>query len=489
MEATKTNYALTQRFCRLGRAHTKVIATIGPATENRLDELIQAGMDVARLNFSHGTPEDHRRRTTDIREAALRCNTPVAILADIRGPKMRLGTMPGGWKELEVGERMRLVEGDAVDTEDEIPFNVSGFSKALKNGDRVFLADGAVEMIVEEISGASHMARVRRGGRIGDRKGFHLPDADLKLKVPTDVDIVDLALAHEIGVDFVGVSFVSTAAELHEVRRLVPDAQIVAKIERAAALENLDEILEATDGIMVARGDLGVEVELEQLPMVQKSLLAASLKAGKFTITATEMLESMVDNSRPTRAEVADVANAVLDGTDCVMLSAETAVGKNALEAVETMDRIAGAVEASQRYLELPRVAFRSAEPTTSNAVALAAADAAKSLGISKIVCFTESGNTPRQLSRYRTSAEIIALSPHVTTLRRMTVLAHVRPIKFPQEDSLEAMLDGACRLLLERQIVARGENVIFVAGVPPGVARSTNLMKLHRIGDPIRLA
>ena len=481
--------SLTQRFCQLGHAQTKVVATVGPASEGLVDELIQAGMDIARLNFSHSTPDDHRRRTERIREAAARAKVPIGILADIRGPKMRLGCMPGGWKELEKGQRYRLIEGDSATEDDEIPFSFPGFFDAVHNGDRVFLADGAVELTVEDTTGSALLARVRRGGGIGDRKGVHLPDTELSLRVPTPEDIEDLVLARELGVDFVGVSFVSRADELREVRRLIPEAQIVAKIERAAALENLEEILEATDGIMVARGDLGVEVDLEQLPMLQKSLLNEALKIGKFTITATEMLESMVESSRPTRAEVADVANAVLDGTDAVMLSAETAVGRNPIHAVETMDKIAGAVEASQRYYDLPRVAFREAEPTTSNAVALAAADAAKALGISKIVCFTESGNTPRQLSRYRPLAEIIALSPHVTTLRRMTALAHVRPVMFPQEDSLEAMLDAACTLLVERQMVARGENVVFVAGVPPGVARSTNLMKLHRIGDPIRLA
>jgi pyruvate kinase len=262
----------------------------------------------------------------------------------------------------------------------------------------------------------------------------------------------------------------------------------VAKIERAAALENLDELLDATDGVMVARGDLGVELELEQLPMVQKTLIQAALKAGKFTITATEMLESMIHSSRPTRAEVTDVANAVLDGTDAVMLSAETAVGKHPVEAVEAMQRIARAVEASQRYHDLPRVGFRAAESTFSNAVALAAAQAAEALGVEHIICFTETGNTPRQLSRYRPHAEVIALSPHGRTLRHMSVLAHVRPVEFPHRPTLEDMLESASQELLARGAVKAGERVVFVAGVPPAVARSTNVLKLHRIGDPIKL-
>jgi pyruvate kinase len=285
------------------------------------------------------------------------------------------------------------------------------------------------------------------------------------------------------------VSFVSTAEEIRTVRAAAPDALIVAKIERFRALENLESLLNEADGIMVARGDLGVEVELEQLPLIQKTLIQAALRVGKFTITATEMLESMVESSRPTRAEVADVANAVLDGTDAVMLSAETAIGRHPVEAVATMDRIARAVEASQRYIELPRVAFRSSEPTFSNAVALAAAEAAEALKLGKIICFTETGNTVRLLSRYRPTAEIFALSPHRRTLSHMSVLAHVRPVPFSVEKNLENMLDRACRVLLERRLVALGEEVVFVAGVPPGVARSTNVMKLHRIGDPIKLA
>ena len=316
-----------------------------------------------------------------------------------------------------------------------------------------------------------------------------MPDSKLEMSVPTDQDRRDLELARELGVDFVGVSFVSNADEVALVRALVPEASIVAKIERAVALTNIEEILAASDGIMIARGDLGVEVELEEVPMVQKSLIHMALRAGKLTITATEMLESMVTSSRPTRAEVTDVANAVLDGTDAVMLSAETAIGKNARAAVATMDQIARAVEASQHYQDLPKVAFRSTEATFSNAAALAAAHSADALGIGKIICFTETGNTARLLSRYRPHAEIVALSPNPRTLSQISLLAHVRPTLCPPLPSLEDMLEQASQGLLKLGIVEPGEEVVFVAGVPPSVARSTNVLKLHRIGDPIRLA
>ena len=476
-------------YCRLGNAHTKVVATIGPSSEERIEEMIEAGMSVARINFSHGTQAEHRRRVARVRAAGDAAGVSVGILADLRGPKLRLGRFPEGAVVLAKGDRVRLREGDGIAEDGEILLDCPGVFRALAPGHRVFLADGAVELRVEESTGGDLVARVRRGGAIGDKKGVHLPDTGLELEVPTDLDRQDLELVRELDLDMVGVSFVSTAEEIRTVREAAPDALIVAKIERFRALENLEALLNEADGIMVARGDLGVEVELEQLPLIQKTLIQAALRVGKFTITATEMLESMVESSRPTRAEVADVANAVLDGTDAVMLSAETAVGRHPVEAVATMDRIARAVEASQRYIELPRVAFRSSEPTFSNAVALAAAQAAEALKLGKIICFTETGNTVRLLSRYRPTAEIFALSPHRRTLSHMSVLAHVRPVPFSVEKNLENMLDRACRVLLERRMVAQGEEVVFVAGVPPGVARSTNVMKLHRIGDPIKLA
>ncbi len=458
------------------------MATLGPASEDRIDELIAAGLSVARVNFSHGTPDDHRRRVRAVREASDRARRHVAILADIQGPKLRLSRFPEGKLLLRTDDRHVLREGTGLAAEGEILFHFSGFLGAVEIGDRVFLADGVVELSIEEKAGDHLLGRVTKGGWIGDRKGVHLPDTELDLEVPTAQDRIDLELARELEVDMVGVSFVAKGDELREVRSLIPDAQIVAKIERAAALTNLEEILEATDGIMVARGDLGVEIELERLPMVQKSLLQAALKAGKYTITATEMLESMVTSSRPTRAEVADVANAVLDGTDAVMLSAETAVGDHPVEAVATMAGIARAVEASSSYRELPRVEFRSTEPTAPNAVALAAVDAADALGLSRIVCFTESGATARLVSRYRPLADIVALSPHERTLRGMAVLAHVKPVPMPRQPSLEAMVEKACEVLRERGLVQESELVVIVAGVPPGTPQTTNMLKLHRV-------
>ena len=489
MEETPSSRRFTRRrLPSSGRSFTKIVATIGPASEAKIGELIDAGMSVARINLSHGDDEDVRRRVAALREVSALKGITLGILADIRGPKLRLGSFPGGALELEAGAEVRLTQNAGLARPGEIPVDFPGLLESLEAGQRVLLADGAVELVAEQKGPTALRARVTRGGAVGDGKGVHLPDSELQLELPTAEDVRDLELCHELDLDLVGVSFVSRAEEISAVRARVPEALVVAKIERAAALENIEELLDAADGVMVARGDLGVEVELEQLPMVQKALIHDALRAGKFTITATEMLESMVHSSRPTRAEVTDVANAVLDGTDAVMLSAETAVGKHPVEAILAMQKIARAVEDSKRYHDLPPVSFRSSEPTFSNAVALAAAQAAEALGLEKIICFTETGNTPRQLSRYRPQAEIFALSPHVRTLRHMTCLAHVRPLEFPHKPTLEDMLEGASGELLGRGLVQPGERVVFVAGVPPAVARSTNVLKLHRIGDPIKL-
>jgi len=331
-------------------------------------------------------------------------------------------------------------------------------------------------------------AVVTRSGPIGDRKGVHLPDTTLDLHVPTERDLADLELCRELAVDMIGVSFVVHEDELARVRDLAPGAFVIAKIERKPALINIHSLLRESDGIMVARGDLGVEMPAERLPLIQKSLISEALRAGRFAITATEMLESMVTASRPTRAEVADVANAVFDGTDALMLSAETAVGKHPVEAVRTMRRIAFAVESSRRYREIRREGFRTSESDFSNATALAAVRAAEALGIHRIACFTESGNTVRQITRYRPNAEVTALTPNEATRRKLSVLAHVRAIDFPRLVTLEDMLETACRMLVEQGLATMGQELVFVAGIPLGVTRSTNLMKVHRIGQSVQM-
>jgi pyruvate kinase len=473
---------------RSSRPHTKIVATLGPASEERIGELIDAGMSVARINFSHGHIDEHRRRVELVRRDAAGRMTGVGILADLPGPKMRLGRFENGERRMRAGEVVRVSQGDGVADAGEVLFNFSGYLDAVQPGHRMVLADGLVELTVEEVRGDEIIALVRRAGVLGDRKGVHLPDSPVAYELPTAEDRLHIETARELGVDFLGVSFVGRAEELAEIRRLAPEPQLVAKIERKAALFRLDSILQESDGVMVARGDLGVEIELEQVPMLQKRLLAESLGLGRFTITATEMLESMVTSSRPTRAEVNDVANAIFDGTDAVMLSAETAVGRFPVEAVETMARIATAVEVSELYRDLPRVDFREQERDVPNALAMAVVRAAEALDVSRIVCFTETGNTVRLISRYRPQAEVVALSPNASTVDRASILAHVRPMLIRRERNVEDMLFMASKTLEERGICRRGEDILFVAGVPPGVAKSTNMIKHHRIGEDFRL-
>jgi pyruvate kinase len=470
------------------RSHTKIVATIGPASEARIGDLIAAGMSVARINFSHGSEDDFLRRVKKIRSEADARMTPVGILSDIQGPKMRMGRFQGGEAALKAGDLVRLREGGGIAPNSEVLFDFGGFMDAVHVGHRIILADGQVEVVARTIEKDAIVGEVTRGGHVGDRKGVHFPDSRIVYELPTEQDKRNLQLAREAGVDMIGISFVSKPEEVKAVRALAPEALMVAKIERMAALENLDELLTESDGIMVARGDLGVEAELEQLPLIQKSLITSALRAGKFTITATEMLESMIESSRPTRAEVTDVANAVLDGSDAIMLSAETAVGEYPVEAVATMARIARAVEHSQRYHDMPHPAFRTSEANFANAVALAAVQATEALNITKIVCFTETGNTVRLISRYRPSAEVIALSPHQRTCNHMSVLAHVRPILFRRERSLEDMLYMASEMLVVRNMAQYGDVIVFVAGVPAGIARTTNVMKLHRIGEEVKM-
>ncbi|MEL6714209.1 MAG: pyruvate kinase [Planctomycetota bacterium] len=468
---------------------TKIVATIGPGSEDRLGELIDAGLSVARLNFSHGTADEHRRRMTKIRAASADRMTPIAVLADLPGPKMRTGTFPGGSVPLAVGDVVRIKAGGNEAAPGEVYINVPDVVEEVEPGHRIFLADGQLMLVARSKDKDSIEAEVLRGGPVGNRKGVHLPDSNVRYDLPTDEDRELIQLARELGVDMLGVSFVGHASELEEIRGLAPGIQLVSKIERKTALSNLDEILESTDGLMVARGDLGVEMELEKLPLVQKQILRRAVAAGVYTITATEMLESMIEASRPTRAEVTDVANAVLDGTDAVMLSAETAVGKHPVEAVRTMARIARRAEDSEIYDARPRLESAPESGSFTRATAMAAVHVANEVDVGRIVCFSETGNTVRLISRFRPRAEIIALSPRPDTVRQCSVLAHVRPLLFRREESIEAMIDTASDLLLARRIVEMGERVVFVAGVPVGFARSTNLLKLQRIGEDARFA
>jgi pyruvate kinase len=463
---------------------TKIIATLGPASASAeaVRGLVAAGMDVARLNFSHGDHATHRQLADWVRQAAREAGRPIALLQDIQGPKIRVGVFPGGAVELEKGEEIVLLAGTAAGAPGRIPIDYPFLIEDVQPGEEVLLADGQIRLRVLAAEAGALRAAVLTGGILGDLKGVAFPHSDLRAPAVTDKDRLDLAFGRELGVDLVAASFVRSAEDVRQVIELAGGATpVIAKIELAAGYQQLDAILEAAHGVMVARGDLGVQLPLQKIPLVQLDILARAKAAGRVAITATEMLESMTTAARPTRAEVTDVASAILAGTDAVMLSAETAIGRHPARVVEVMDVICREIEGSlgvsraDHLLEL--------EERFPSATAKAAVNAAGSLGIETIVAFTESGSSARLLSKYRPLARIVAFTPEATTFRRMALYWGVQPFMFDRLGSTDEMIDFAERRLQEMGICRLGEAVVMVAGVPPNEQHSTNLMKLHVVG------
>ena len=468
---------------------TKIIATLGPATEgiDRIKALITAGMNVARLNFSHGDHETHRQYAEWVRQASAELDEPIALLQDIQGPRVRVGTFPGGAVEMEKDAVVTLRPGKGEGSASLI--YVEGLESAhLSGGSPILLSDGLISLEVQSIGDGEVVARVVEGGELRGKKGVIFPGAHLDIPPVTEKDERDLEFGQEIHVDLVAASFVTSGADIRHIRELIaPHTPIIAKIERALGYENLDDILLAADGAMVARGDLGVELSLAVIPRAQKDILLRTNAVGDVSITATEMLESMTNAPRPTRAEVTDVANAVLDGTDAVMLSAETAVGKYPARAIAVMDRICIEAEASPGYGQpLERSGFFHGESSIASAIAHGCVDAATNLGLRTIVAFTETGSTAPLVSKYRPKAEIFAFTPVVETYRRMALYAGVRPMMFDRVTSTDEMMANAERILMERGLADHGEAVIMAAGVPPNQSASTNLIKIHVIGSAL---
>jgi pyruvate kinase len=467
--------------------HTKIIATMGPsvASAEIVEGLVAAGMDVARLNFSHGSYEDHRLYAEWVRRAAANQNRQVALLQDIQGPKIRTGTFPGGSCDVPQGEQLVVRQGGGMAGPGEIFVDYDYLIEDIQPGDLVVLADGLIRLEVLDNDGTRLTTRAVQSGNLGDRKGVAFPRSRLRVGAITEKDEADLAFGRELGVDFVAASFVQTAEEILEVSRLAGGATpIIAKIELAAAYQNLDAILEVAQGVMVARGDLGVHLPLETIPAVQRDILARTNRAGLISITATEMLESMASSIRPTRAEVTDVTNAVLNGTDAVMLSGETAVGAYPIRTVAAMDTICREAEKSPALLRDAGAVFMAHHPTFAAATAKAAVEAATDLALETIVAFTESGSTALLLSKYRPRAQIMAFTPEPSTLRRMALYWGVIPNSFVRLDHTDAMFVAAEEALLGMDTCTVGEGVVMVAGVPPNQQASTNLMKLHTIGE-----
>ncbi len=463
----------------------KIVCTLGPATDTieRIEELIRAGMNVARLNFSHGEHADHERRLKLVREASKRVGVPVEVLQDLQGPKIRTGKMQGGKIVLEPGADVTITTEDVLGTPERFSTVYKNLPSDVRVGDEILLADGRLKLVVKKKRSKKTdvLCTVIIGGELGDKKGINLPGTRVSAPSLTEKDQRDLEFGLQIGVDFVAQSFVRCADDVRQVKQIAGEkVPVIAKIEKPQAVADIDAIAEVADGIMVARGDLGVELPLERVPLIQKMLIERVNALGKIVIVATEMLESMIVAPRPTRAEVSDVANAILDGADAVMLSAETASGAHPIEAASTMAAIILDVERSQRFRSLkPHNLARS--DSFSSAVARACCAAADQLGLSSIVACTQTGRAARLVSEHRPMARIFGLTPLEDTYRRMALYWGVVPMMIPSYHSPDEMLRLVSEALLREKHAKRGEAVVISSGVP-NQPMSTNLMTIHRL-------
>ncbi len=450
-----------------------------------IDKLVHAGMDVARLNFSHGTHEDRARMVAFLRRASFRYEKPVGILADLQGPKIRTGLLEQGKPvRLRFGQRFTITTRKIVGTEEGVSTTFHALPESVHKGDRILLSDGDIALRVLSTRGPDVITQVENGGELGQHKGINLPGIKLNIPSMTPKDRKDLVSALSLGANYVALSFVRTAADVRAAKNAIARAgkktPVIAKLEKPEAIDNLDEILAVADVVMVARGDLGVEMSPEKVPVVQKRIISKARNALVPVITATQMLDSMQKNPRPTRAEASDVANAIFDGSDALMLSGETAAGLYPLESVEMMDRIITEAEAS--VITLPRPA-RSGDLQINEAIAEAICHAAEELNLKVVAVFTESGSSAGLVSKYRPRAPIVAFSPLQETRRRLALFWGVLPRSMGRVHDIDELATAAEQRLLEEKLVKRGDIVGVVAGTPIGTTGSTNLMRLLRIG------
>jgi pyruvate kinase len=464
----------------------KIVCTLGPAssTPERIGELIDAGMDVARLNFSHGNHEDHARLVRTVREQAASRDRAVAILLDLQGPKIRVGRFAGGAVELAAGEEFIITTDTSVlGSKHKVSTSYTSLPADVRPGDQILLDDGYLSLAVTAVHDNEVKTVVVTGGILRDNKGINLPHVNVSAPALTDKDRADLAFGVSLGVDYIALSFVRRPEDILLARKLstadVQRTPIIAKIEKPQALECLEQIIEVADGVMVARGDLGVELGPEKVPLVQKRIIEATNRKGKIVITATQMLESMINNPRPTRAEASDVANAVLDGTDALMLSGETAVGRYPVEVVRTMARIIREVE--ENIPPRTQASFIDL-PVPANAVAQAAVAAAHLMKLSTIAAVTGSGGAARLISDSRPQARILALTPNEDTYRRLAAYWGVTPVLIETAATTDEALQRVELTLRERHLAEPGEYVVITMGVPVGSGEQTNMLKVHRM-------
>jgi pyruvate kinase len=471
----------------MNNRRAKIVCTLGPSTSSpeMIDKLVRCGMDVARLNFSHGTPEEHAAHFSAVRRASAHHEKPIAIIADLQGPKIRTGALEHGRPiRLRFGQRFIITTRNIAGTAEGVSTTFRALPESVHKGDRILLHDGEIALRVISVRGPEVITQVENGGELAEHQGINLPGVKLRIPSLTPKDRKDLAFALQLGANYVALSFVRTAADVRAGKAIIgragKDTPVISKLEKPEAIDNLDEILSVTDSVMVARGDLGVEMSLEKVPVVQKQIIARSRNALVPVITATQMLDSMQKSPRPTRAEASDVANAVFDGSDALMLSGETAAGMYPLESVEMMDRIIRQAEASVTDLLRPD---RYAEMQISEAIAEAICHAAEELNMKAIAVFTESGSAARLVSKYRPRAPIIAFSPNQETRRRLSMLWGVLPRSIQRVHNIDQLAKAAEDRLKEERLVKRGDTVGIIAGTPLGTTGSTNLMRLVRIG------
>ena len=465
------------------------MCTLGPAAETpeRLVELVEAGMDVARLNMSHGGYEDHLLRLENTRAAAKTVGRPVGILADLQGPKIRLGRFANGPENLEVGARFTITTDEVQGTGDRCGTTYKGLPGDVSPGDLILIDDGKLTLRAVEVTDTDVVTEVVVGGPVSNNKGINLPGVAMSVPAMSEKDSEDLRWALRQGIDMIALSFVRSAADILLVHQIMDEegrrVPVIAKIEKPQAVENLDEIVDAFDAVMVARGDLGVELPLEEVPLVQKQIVSAARRWAKPVIVATQMLESMISSPRPTRAEASDVANAILDGADAVMLSGETSVGDYPVVTVQTMARIVDNVE-QHGFAQIMDVEW---DPhTTSGVITKAAAEVAARLGAKFLVTFTHSGDSARRLARLRSEIPILAFTPIEQTQAALTLTWGVETFLVPMVGHTDDMIRQVDLALTQSGKIAEGELVIIVAGSPPGVAGHTNMIRVRRIGAPL---
>lgn len=473
---------------------TKIVCTLGPSTEKEeiLRQLMLEGMAVARMNFSHGTHEEQKVRLDKVKKLREELGLPVAALLDTKGPEIRIGDVEGGRLELKAGQRFTLTTEEMLGTAEKVMITYKELYKDVCPGDSILIDDGLIGMEVEKIEGQEIICRVKNGGFISNHKGVNVPGVELKMPFVSQKDYEDIVFAAEQGFDYIAASFTRTAEDILEIRKILHDKNgeginIIAKIENMQGVENCGAILRVADGIMIARGDMGVEIPLEEVPIIQKKLIRLAVRMGKPVITATQMLDSMMKNPRPTRAETSDVSNAIYQGTSAIMLSGETAAGAYPVEALKTMARIAERTEKDIDYTtEFKPRRLATERPDVTNAISHATCTTAMDLKAAAIVAVTKSGKTVGRISKYRPSCQIIGCATEMRVCRQLNLFWGVIPIQMDEEDTADELFDHAVEAAEKKGLIQRGELAVITAGVPLGLSGTTNMIKVHVAGNTL---